>query len=80
MRIVFMVPVFSLVTFLSIAFDGSAIYIKNIQGVYEGIAFSSFFLLLCEFIQENEEDRVSFLASSGATKQYRVRYFNAISQ
>ncbi|TVY40956.1 Transmembrane protein [Lachnellula occidentalis] len=70
-RIVFMVPVFSLVTFLSIAFNGSAIYIKSIEAVYEGIAFSSFFLLLCEFVRENEEDRLAFLATSGATKQHK---------
>lgn len=67
-----MVPVFSLVTFLSVAFNGSAIYIKTIEDVYEGIAFSSFFLLLCEFIQENEEDRQAFLASSGSMKQHKV--------
>ncbi|TVY14449.1 Transmembrane protein, partial [Lachnellula arida] len=71
-RIVFMVPVFSVVTFLSIAFNGSAIYIKSIEDVYEGIAFSSFFLLLCEFIRENEEDRQAFLASSGSTKQHKA--------
>ena len=78
MRIIFMVPVFSVVTFLSVAFYDTAIYIKPVEDFYEAIALAGFFLLLCEFVQENEEDRQAFLASSGSTKQHTVRYRNFI--
>jgi hypothetical protein len=73
-----MVPVFSLVSFLSVAFYDTAIYIKPVEDLYEAIALASFFLLLCEFVQENEDDRQAFLASSGSIKQYTVRYHNRI--
>lgn len=72
MRIIFMVPIFSLISFLSVAFYDSAIYIKPVEDVYEAIALASFFLLLCEYIQENESERQEFLASSGSMKQHKV--------
>jgi len=73
-----MIPVFSLVSFLSVAFYDTAIYIKPVEDFYEAIALASFFLLLCEFVQENEEDRQAFLDSSGSRKQYTVRCHNPI--
>jgi hypothetical protein len=71
-----MVPVFAIVAFLSVAFYDAAIYIKPIEDFFEAIALVSFFLLLCEYVRENEEEREAFLTSSGSTKQYKVRSFN----
>jgi hypothetical protein len=71
-----MVPAFAIVAFLSVASYDVAIYIKPVEDFFEAIALVSFFLLLCEYVQENEEEREAFLTSSGSIKQYKVRSFD----
>jgi len=71
-----MVPVFAVVAFLSVAFYDAAIYIKPVEDFFEAIALVSFFFLLCEYVQENEEEREAFLTSSGSMKQYKVCTLN----
>jgi hypothetical protein len=72
-RIIFVIPVFAIVSFLSIGFNDAAVYLKPIKDLYEAFALAAFFLLLCAFVQESDEERQRFIAMSGTTNQYLVR-------
>lgn len=72
-RIIFVIPVFAVVSFLSVAFNDAAVYLKPIEDLYEAFALAGFFLLLCAFVQESDEERQRFIAMSGTTNQYLVR-------
>lgn len=69
-RIIFIIPVFAVIAFLSVTFEDAAIYIKPFEDLYEAFALASFFLLLCAFVQEDEAERETFFQASGTTKQY----------
>jgi len=49
---IFIIPVFAVMSFLSIAFNDAAIYIEPLESLYESFALSAFFLLLLAFIAE----------------------------
>jgi hypothetical protein len=74
-RIIFTIPVFAIVAFISVAFNDAAIYLKPIEDLYEALALAGFFLLLCAFVQESDEERQTYFMTSGTTKQYLVRSF-----
>ncbi|KAG4439021.1 hypothetical protein IFR05_005485 [Cadophora sp. M221] len=76
-RIVFMIPVFSACSFLSITFNDAALYINPIDDLYEAFALASFFLLLCTFVQEDDVERHAFFTTSGTTKHYTAATFGA---
>lgn len=49
-RILFMIPVYSVVSFLSYMFYRKAVYFEVLRDCYEAFAISSFFSLLCYYI------------------------------
>ncbi|KAK4502596.1 hypothetical protein PRZ48_006022 [Zasmidium cellare] len=49
-RILFMIPVYSIVSFLSYMFYRKAVYFEVLRDCYEAFAISSFFSLLCYYI------------------------------
>lgn len=49
-RILFMIPVYSVVSFLSYLFYKHAVYYEVLRDCYEAFAISSFFTLLCFYI------------------------------
>jgi hypothetical protein len=65
-----MVPVFAIISFLSVAFPATETYIHPITALYEALALASFFLLLCAFVDENETERQAFFSSTGTQKQH----------
>jgi hypothetical protein len=77
-RMIFIIPVFAVLSFLSIAFNDAAIYIVPLEALYESFALSAFFLLLLAFIQESDEERQAFFESSGTTAAYRVSSLTSI--
>jgi len=72
-RIIFTIPVFAIMAFLSVAFNDAAIYIKPIEDLYEAFALAGFFLLLCAFVEESDEERQTYFTTSGTTQPYLVR-------
>ena len=76
-RIVFTVPVFAIVSFLSIVFEDAAIYLYPIENLYEAFAFVSLFMLLAEFVHEDDYARESFFANKG--KNYTVSSYHYIT-
>ncbi|PQE15096.1 DUF300 domain-containing protein [Rutstroemia sp. NJR-2017a BVV2] len=53
-RIILLLPIFSLVSLLCILTPASAIYILPLGDLYESLAFAAFFLLLCTYIRASE--------------------------
>ena len=49
-RVLFMVPIYAVVSFLSYYFYKHAIYFEVIRDCYEAFAIASFFALLCHYI------------------------------
>ena len=49
-RVLFMVPIYAIVSFLSYLFYRHAIYFEVIRDCYEAFAIASFFALLCHYI------------------------------
>ena len=50
-RVLFMVPIYSVVSFLSYYFYTRAVYFEVIRDCYEAFAIASFFSLLCAYIE-----------------------------
>lgn len=69
-RIIFMIPVFAIISFVSVIWYDGADWLKPIEDVYEAFALASFFLLLCAFVQEDDNERQAFFHTSGTMKQY----------
>ena len=69
---IFIIPVFAVMSFLSIAFNDAAIYIEPLESLYESFALSAFFLLLLAFIAENDDERQEYFGASGTNAAYKV--------
>lgn len=63
MKICAMLPVFSLLSLLSIAYPNAYMYLDPWRGYWESIALGSFFLLLCEFVSPSADFRDVFFAA-----------------
>ena len=59
-RILFLIPIYSTVSFLSYVFYRHAIYFDILEGCYEAFAISSFFSLLCCYIAPNLHDQKDY--------------------
>ncbi|CZR55851.1 uncharacterized protein PAC_05739 [Phialocephala subalpina] len=69
-RVIFMIPIFAVISFLSIFWYNGADYLKPIEDLYEAFALASFFLLLCAFVQEDDDERQTFFQTSGTMQKY----------
>ncbi|KUJ09035.1 DUF300-domain-containing protein [Mollisia scopiformis] len=70
-RLIFIIPVFAVASFLSVAFNNASIYIQPLTTLYESLALSAFFLLLLAYIQEDDDERQAFFETSGQMAAYR---------
>lgn len=59
-RILFLIPVYSVVSFLSYLYYQHAIYFDILEGCYEAFAISSFFTLLCAYVAPNLHDQKEY--------------------
>lgn len=59
-RILFMVPVYSIVSFLSYAYYRHAVYFDVLRDCYEAFAISSFFALLCHYCAPTLHDQKEY--------------------
>ena len=60
MRIACLIPFYSLFSLLSICFPKADVYISPWLDVVQAFALGSFFLLMCEFVSEDTQERDSF--------------------
>jgi hypothetical protein len=59
-RILLLIPIYSVVSFLSYLEYRHAIYFDILEGCYEAFAISSFFTLLCHYIAPNLHDQKDY--------------------
>ncbi|OCK79133.1 DUF300-domain-containing protein [Lepidopterella palustris CBS 459.81] len=59
-RILFMIPIYSTVSFLSYLYYRHAIYFEVLRDCYEAFAIASFFTLLCHYIASNLHDQKDY--------------------
>ena len=63
MRICLIIPSYAILSFLQIYFPAAYVYIDPWLDVVQAIALGSFFLLMCEFVSPNSEQRDVFFAA-----------------
>ncbi|KAI5291745.1 hypothetical protein KEM54_000805 [Ascosphaera aggregata] len=56
-RILFMVPIYAVVSFLSLYYYRKSVYFEVLRDCYEAFAISSFFSLLCNYTADNLHDQ-----------------------
>lgn len=56
MRIILMIPIYTISSTLAIAFPAAHVYLITISETYEAFALASFFLLLVAFLGDGEGD------------------------
>lgn len=71
-RIIFMIPVFAILSFLGVCFMDASIYLTPFEDLFESFALASFFLLMCTFVHEDEDERQAFFQTSGTIANYHV--------
>ena len=63
MKVACIIPFYSIISFLSICFPKSDVYISPWLDPVQALALGSFFLLMCEFISESPAQRDVFFAA-----------------
>ena len=63
MKICLLIPLYSIISFLSICFPNIYIYTNVWFSYFEAVALATFFLLMCEFISERNSERELFFAA-----------------
>ena len=59
-RILFMIPVYATISFLSYLFYNHAIYWEVIRDCYEAFAIAAFFTLMCHYVQPTLHDQKNY--------------------
>ena len=62
-RILFMIPIYSVVSFLSYLYYRESVYFEVIRDCYEAFAISSFFALMCHYIAPNLHEQKEYFRS-----------------
>lgn len=73
LKICTLIPVYSIGSWISIAWPNSYIYIYPWLEFYQGIALGSFFLLLCEYVSPSAASRDVFFAALKVPNKRRGR-------
>ena len=63
MKICLLIPLYSIISFLSLCLPSIYIYVNVWFSYFEAIALATFFLLMCEFISETHSERELFFSA-----------------
>jgi hypothetical protein len=72
-RILLMPPVFALLTFGCLFVKYNAAYLLAVNMLYEAVALTSLFILLCCYVDNNEQDRALFFLNLPAANSGTYR-------
>lgn len=75
MRIVHMLPVFSILSYLAIVFPNSYVYLEGWTEVFQAIALYAFHMLLIDFIAPTERKRDEFFGKLKVKKLFRKNQY-----
>lgn len=71
MRIVNLLPAYSVLSFISICFPNVYAYLEPWTEVFQGIALYSFQMLLIDFLAPNDRQRIYFFSSLNIPKAFK---------
>jgi len=76
-RILFMVPVYSVVSFLSFVYYKHSVYFEVLGDCYEAFAIASFFSLLCSYLAKDLHEQKNYFRNISPIKPWvwPMRYF-----
>ncbi|CAD6575156.1 MAG: hypothetical protein ASARMPREDX12_007133 [Alectoria sarmentosa] len=80
MRITFTIPVFAIVSFLAVLLETKAAYLVPLANVYEAWALAAFYLLLCVWNFDDDEEREKILEEKGKLGVYNRSWFFVFQQ
>lgn len=73
MRICNLLPSYQVLSFVSICFPNSYIYLQGYTEVFNGIALYSFLMLLCDFMAPTDQSKVEFFSSLETKRQWQPK-------
>lgn len=73
MRICNLIPSYQILSFISICFPNSYIYLQGFTEVLQGVALYSFLMLLCDFMAPNDKSKVEFFSSLETKRQWQPK-------
>ncbi|KAJ5645196.1 hypothetical protein N7507_011207 [Penicillium longicatenatum] len=75
MRIIHMLPAFSVLSFLAIAFPNSYVYLEGWTEVFQAVALYAFHMLLIDFVAPTERKRDEFFQKLKVKKIFRKNQY-----
>ncbi|KAJ5149524.1 hypothetical protein N7448_001102 [Penicillium atrosanguineum] len=72
MKICMLLPLYSVVSFISIVFPHANIYLEPWLELFQGVALGAFFLLLCEFISSDTQTEVNLFFAAFEVPQTKT--------
>ncbi|KAE8154189.1 organic solute transporter Ostalpha-domain-containing protein [Aspergillus avenaceus] len=73
MRICNLIPSYQVLSFISICFPNSYIYLQGFTEVLQGVALYAFLMLLCDFMAPDDESKVKFFSALEIKRQWRPK-------
>ncbi|KAJ1716796.1 organic solute transporter Ostalpha-domain-containing protein [Aspergillus flavus] len=73
MRICNLIPSYQILSFISICFPNSYIYLQGFTEVLQGVALYAFLMLLCDFMAPNDKSKVEFFSSLEIRRQWQSK-------
>ncbi|OJJ83531.1 OSTA/TMEM184 family protein [Aspergillus glaucus CBS 516.65] len=73
MRICNLIPSYQILSFVSICFPNSYIYLQGFTEVLQGVALYAFLMLLCDFMAPNNRSKVDFFSSLETKRQWQPK-------
>lgn len=66
-------PSYQVLSYVSICFPNSYIYLQGFTEVFNGIALYSFLMLLCDFMAPTDQSKVEFFSSLETKRQWQLK-------
>ncbi|KAE8164118.1 organic solute transporter Ostalpha-domain-containing protein [Aspergillus tamarii] len=73
MRICNLIPSYQILSFISICFPNSYIYLQGFTEVLQGVALYAFLMLLCDFMAPDDRSKVKFFSSLETNRQWQPK-------
>ncbi|PYH28778.1 OSTA/TMEM184 family protein [Aspergillus neoniger CBS 115656] len=73
MRICNLIPSYQVLSYISICFPNSYIYLQGFTEVLQGVALYAFLMLLCDYMAPDDKSKVKFFSSLETKRQWQPK-------
>lgn len=73
MRICNLIPSYQIISYVSICFPNTYIYLQGFTEVLQGVALYAFLMLLCDFMASTDAKKVEFFSSLETKRQWQPK-------